>query len=62
MSKAPYMVSDPTYRQVKANMRKEERKNRYLGKVQRLEKAVASLDDERERMVIEVCMDRISFK
>jgi len=56
------MVSDPTYRQVKANMRKEERKNRYLGKVQRLEKAVASLDDERERMVIEVCMDRISFK
>lgn len=62
MPKAPYTVSDPTYRQVKANMRKEERKNRYLDKVQRLENAVASLDDERERMVIEGCMDRISFK
>jgi len=43
-------------------MRKEERKNRYLDKVQRLGNAVASLDDERERMVIEGCRDRISFK
>jgi len=62
MPKAPYTVSDPTYRQVKANMRRDERKNRYLEKVNRLEEAVASLDDERERMVIEGCMDQVSFK
>ena len=62
MPKAPYTVSDPTYRQVKANMRMEERKNRYLQNVKRLESAVASLEDVRERHVIEGCMDRISFK
>lgn len=62
MPKAPYTVSDPTYREVKAIMRRDERKNRYLRKVECLEDAVASLDDERERLVIEGCMDRVSFK
>jgi len=62
MPKVPYTVSDPTYRQIKANMRKEERKNRYLNRVQRLENAMASLNDERERTVIEGCMDQKSFK
>jgi len=30
--------------------------------VERLEEAVASLDDERQRLVIEGCMDRVSLK
>ena len=30
--------------------------------MERLEEAVASLDDERQRLVIEGCMDRVSLK
>jgi len=62
MPKATYSVSDPTYTEVKAIMRRDERKNRYLQKVECMAGAVASLDDERESLLIEGCMDRVSLK
>jgi len=54
-------TSDPTYGAVQRKMREENRIKRYVETVRRLEEAVASLDDEKERIVIEGCMDRMSF-
>lgn len=53
--------SDPTYGAVQKKAREESRIKRYIETVKRLENAVASIDDEKERIVIEGCMDRISL-
>lgn len=62
LPKAPYSISDPTYRIAQRNIRIEERQKRLLEKVVNLENAVATLIDERERIVIEGCMDRLTLK
>lgn len=62
LPQAPYTTSDPTYRIVQRNIRIEKRKERILEKVIKLERAVETLDDERERIVIEGCMDNMSLK
>lgn len=54
--------SDPTYRIAQYNIRFEERKHRILEKVTRLEYGIEQLQDERERMVIEACMDRVTLR
>src|SRR5690606_28409733 len=51
--------SDPTYGAVQRKLRDENRIRRYVETVKRLEDAVATLDDEKERAVIEGCMDQI---
>lgn len=53
--------SDPTYGAVQRKVREEDRIKRYIETVKRLEDAVATLDDEKERVVIEGCMDKISL-
>lgn len=53
--------SDPTYGAVQRKLRDEDRIKRYVETVKRLEEAVATLEDEKERMVIEGCMDRLSL-
>lgn len=62
LPKAPYTVSDPTYRIVQRNIRIEERQKRMLEKVVNLENAVATLKDERERIVIEGCIDKMTLR
>jgi RNA polymerase sigma factor (sigma-70 family) len=61
LPKAAGFNSDPTYGAVQRKVREENRIKRYIETVKRLEDAVATLDDEKERMVIEGCMDRISL-
>lgn len=61
LPKAVGFNSDPTYGAVQKKIRDENRIKRYVETVKRLENAVATLDDEKERMVIEGCMDRISL-
>lgn len=62
LPQAPYSTSDPTYRIVQRNIRIEERKRRLLDKVINLEDAVETLNDERERVVIEGCMDQMTLQ
>lgn len=62
MPKAPYTVGDPTYGAVQRKIRSEERNERYVKQVKRLENAVAGLTDEKERIVIEGCMDDLRLK
>ena len=50
-------VSDTTFREVQKLLRIRERKDRYEQKLKKIEKAVASLTDERERAVAEGLMD-----
>lgn len=57
-----YETGDPTYRIVQRKIRIEERKKRMIEKVTNLERAVATLEDERERIVIEGLMDRTTLK
>lgn len=54
--------SDPTYRTAQQRIRAEERNKRFLSQIQNLENAVATLEDERERIVIEGCMDNITLR
>lgn len=61
LPKAVGINSDPTYGAVQRKVREENRIKRYVETVKRLEDAVATLDDEKERIVIEGCMDRISL-
>lgn len=61
LPKAVGFNSDPTYGAVQKKVREESRIKRYIETVKRLEDAVATLDDEKERIVIEGCMDRISL-
>lgn len=61
LPKAAGLNSDPTYGAVQKKVREENRIKRYIETVKRLEDAVATLDDEKERIVIEGCMDRISL-
>ena len=62
LPKAVGSSSDPTYGAVQRKLRDENRIKRYVETVKRLEDAVATLDDEKERIVIEGCMDRISLR
>ncbi|WP_082234990.1 hypothetical protein [Halobacillus massiliensis] len=62
LPKAPYQTSDPTYGAVKKKLRSEERNKRYIKQVRNLEMAVETLEDEKERIVIEGCMDKISLR
>ena len=61
LPKAVGSNSDPTYGAVQRKLRDEDRIKRYVETVKRLEEAVATLEDEKERMVIEGCMDRLSL-
>lgn len=61
LPKSKHTIDDPTYRIVQRKMRIEERRKRLTEKVVRLEKAVQTLTDERERVVIEGCMDRMTL-
>lgn len=61
MPKEPHKTSDPTYRAVQQRLRGEERNERYLRQIKALENAVASLEDERERIVIEGLMDKLTL-
>ncbi|MDQ0299658.1 DNA-directed RNA polymerase specialized sigma subunit [Salibacterium salarium] len=58
----PDEISDPTYGEVQKKMRVEERNRRFLEKIKRLENAVSQLDDERERLIIEGCMDKVTLR
>lgn len=58
---APYSTGNPTYRVVQRRMRVEERQYRFFEKVRALEKAVSDLPDEKERVVIEGCMDHVTL-
>lgn len=62
LPKAPHKISDPTYRMAQQRLRAEERNKRYLEQIQTLENAVATLEDERERIVIEGCMDKMTLR
>ena len=61
LPKAKGRRSDPTYGAVQRKIREENRIKRYIETITRLENAVATLEDEKERIVIEGCMDRISL-
>lgn len=61
MPKAPYNNSDPTYRSVQVRLRAQERNERFISQVTNLENAVARLEDERERIVIEGLMDKLTL-
>lgn len=61
LPRAKGVNSDPTYGAVQRKLRDENRIRRYVETVKRLEDAVATLEDEKERAVIEGCMDRVSL-
>src|SRR5699024_1544509 len=62
MPKAPYSVGDPTYGAVQKKIRADERSERYIKQGKKLEGSVAKLDNEKERIVVEGCMDNLSLK
>lgn len=62
LPKAPHTNSDPTYRSVQQRLREEERNERYLLQIKFLEDAVSALKDERERIVIEGSMDKMTLR
>lgn len=54
-------ISDDTYGAVRKKLRADERNERFAQQVANLENAVSKLDDEKERMVVEGCMDNLTL-
>lgn len=57
LPRAAYRISDPSAREAQKRLREYERINRYEEKLRKIDEAVASLTDERERVVAEGLMD-----
>ena len=62
MPKAKYKVTDVTYNQAVRKMQAHERYEHYRNRVFRLEIAMSSLEDERERLVIELYAKRVTLR
>ena len=62
MPKAKGKTSDPTYGSVQKKIRDESRIKRYIESVKRLENAVSKIEDEKERIVNEGLMDKMSYR